>query len=91
MNEEEEEDLRDHYYDHIVRQRTIPRRTNWRHHANALSQCEVALATSIQSSANEYVSFIFILLFFIQQMMMAISAARRAVIGGPEPSLIRRM
>ena len=54
MNEEEEEELlHDQYYDHIVMRQNIPRRTNWRHHANALSQREVALAANIQLSANE--------------------------------------
>lgn len=34
MYEEEEEDLHDHYYDHIVRRCSIPKRTNWRHPVN---------------------------------------------------------
>jgi hypothetical protein len=37
MNKGEEEDLCDHYFDIIIRRRNIPRRMNWRHHANALS------------------------------------------------------
>jgi hypothetical protein len=80
MNEEEEEDLCDHYFDIIIRRRTIPKRTNWRHHANALSQHEVALA------AYDYFTFIFILMFFIfilmfftRQMIIAISATHRAI------------
>jgi hypothetical protein len=54
MNEGEEEDLCDHYFDIIIQRRSIPRRTNWRHCANALSQREVALAGNIQSSANDH-------------------------------------
>jgi hypothetical protein len=91
MNEEEEEDLCDQYYDHIIMRRNIPRRTNWRHRAIALSQREVALAANIQSTANDYIAFIFILLLFTKQMMMALSATRRAMIGGPESPMIRRL
>jgi hypothetical protein len=60
MNEEEIHDLCDHYFDLIVRRRNIPRRTSWRHRANAPSQLEVALAGNIQSLANDRVSCYFI-------------------------------
>jgi hypothetical protein len=59
MNNDEEEDLRDQFYDHIIRQRTMPRRTNWRHHAYAVSQVEVAITAYIQSSTNDYCLLIF--------------------------------
>jgi hypothetical protein len=91
MNEEEIHDLRDHYFVVIIRQRNIPRRTNWRHRANALSQLEVALAGNIQSSANDLITFIFVLMFFTRQLMMMISTTRRAVIGGPESPLSQRL
>jgi flagellar hook-associated protein FlgK len=65
MNEEEIHDLRDHYFDVIIRRRTTPRRTNWRHRANALSQLEVALAGNIQSSSNDLTTFIFVLVFLL--------------------------
>ncbi len=74
-----------------MRRCTIPRRINWRHHSNALSQCEVALVANIQLSANECISFIFFLLLFIKQMAMIISGTRRAMIGGPKSPLIRWM
>ena len=91
MNAEEEDDLRDQYYDHIVRRRTIPRRTNWRHRANALSQLEVAIASNIQSSANDYIALIVILLLFIRQMLMIINSTRRAMLGGLESPIMRRL
>jgi hypothetical protein len=91
MNKEEINDLRDHYFDVIIRRRTIPRRTNWRHRADALSQLEVALAGNIQSSAHESITFIFVLMFFTRQLMMMISTTCRAVIGGPEFPLSQRL
>jgi hypothetical protein len=91
MNAEEEEDLRDQYYDHIVRRRNIPRRMNWRHRANALSQLEVALAANIQSTANDYIALIVILLLFIRQMTTMINFTRRATLGGLESPIMRRL
>ncbi len=50
INLGEDEHLADDFYDEIIRRRDIARRTNWRHCSTALSQREVALAATIQSS-----------------------------------------
>ena len=90
-DDEEVDDLHDHFYDQIIRRRNITRRTNWRHRANALSQREVALAAGIQLSANDCVTMIFMILFFARQLMMMINATRRAFLGEPDSPMIRRL
>jgi hypothetical protein len=77
-DDEQVDDLHDHFYDQIIRRRNITRRTNWQHGANALSQRELALAAGIQLSANDCVTMIFMILFFARQLMMMINATRRA-------------
>ena len=54
------EDDDDDIYDDIVRLRQTTRRTNWRHRATSLSQRDVALAVTINSSLTFYIIFIYI-------------------------------
>jgi hypothetical protein len=88
----EEEDLRDQYYDRIVRRCNIPRRTNnGRQNANALSQLEVALALNIQSSANDYITLIFVILLFVRQILIINNFTHCAMIDVPEYPIMPRL
>jgi predicted RNase H-related nuclease YkuK (DUF458 family) len=71
------DDFVDNYYDEIIRRRTIARRTNWRMRFTSLSQREVALATSIDSSVIDYTQFIMVMILTINQLMTAIYIMRR--------------
>jgi len=67
------EDDDDDIYDDIVRLRQTTRRTNWRHRATSLSQRDVALATTINSSIAFYITFTYILLFRLNSLNNAIA------------------
>ncbi len=71
------DDFVDNYYDEIIRRRTITRRTNWRMRYTSLSQREVALATSIESSMADYLQFIMVMIVTINQLMTVIYMMRR--------------
>jgi hypothetical protein len=87
--EEDDEDLVDNFYDAIVRRRDIARRTNWRHRSTALSQREVALAATIQSSTNFYITLVFAILITMNQVITAIIYARRRFAGQDSPHSVR--
>jgi hypothetical protein len=70
--EEDDENLIDDFYDAIVKRRDIARRTNWRHRSTALSQREVALAATIQSSANFFITLVFAIMITMNQVITAI-------------------
>ena len=55
----EDDNLADDFYDQIVRHRNIAMRTNRRHCSTALSQREVALAATIQSSTSFFIMLAF--------------------------------
>jgi len=71
------DDFIDNYYDEIIRRHTIARRTNWRMRFTSLSQREVALAATIESSMTDYLQFIMVMIVIVNQLMMGIHAMRR--------------
>jgi hypothetical protein len=73
---EEDDDLVNDFYDQIIRRRSIARRTNWRHHSTALSQREVALAATIQSSTNFFIMLAFAIMITMTQITSTIIFAR---------------
>jgi hypothetical protein len=70
------EDDDNEMYDDIVCLRQITRRTNWRHRSTSLSQQDVALAATINSSIAFYITFIYILLFQLNSLNNAVSLNR---------------
>jgi hypothetical protein len=85
----EDDDMVDKFYDQIIRRRDIARRTNQRHHSTALSQREVALAATIQSTASFYVMFAFAIMITRNQVIMAIIFCRRRFVGQDSPHTTR--
>jgi hypothetical protein len=71
-NDIDPDDFVDNYYDEIIRCRTITRRTNWRMRFTSLSQRELALAATIQSSMFDYIQFIRVMIIIINQLMTAV-------------------
>ncbi len=59
LEDEEEDEM----MDAIVRRRDIARRTNWRWRSTALSQRDVAIATSINSSLSFYFTLLYLASF----------------------------
>ncbi len=70
----------DAYYDEIIRHRAIARRTNWRMCFKSLSQREIALATSINSSISNYVKFLVALIIITNQLLTVIYMMRRRLL-----------
>jgi hypothetical protein len=84
-----DEHLVDDFYDEIVRRRDIARRTNWRHRSMALSQREVALAATLQSSAAFFIVLAFAVMITMNQVTSAIIFARQSLGGPDSPHTIR--
>jgi hypothetical protein len=68
----DDEDMVDDFYDQIIRRRDISRRTNWRHYSTTLSQCDFALAATIQSSTSFFVTLAFAIMITMNQIITAI-------------------
>ncbi len=62
----------DDIYDDIIRCRETTRRTNWRHRSTSLSQRDVALAATIQSSLTFYITSMYVLLLHLNSLNNAI-------------------
>ncbi len=58
----------DQFYDEIIHHRDITRRTNWQLHSTSLSQHDVAVAASIQSSLSFYITFMYLVIFHLNQL-----------------------
>jgi hypothetical protein len=87
---EEDDDLVDDFYNQIVRRRNIARRTNLRHHSFSLSQREVALAATIQSSTSFFITLAFAIMITMNQITTAIIFSRRRL-GGPDSPYTGRL
>jgi hypothetical protein len=73
----DDDDFVDDYYDEIIRHRAIARRTNWWMLFTSLSQREVALAATIESSMSEYLQILVALMITTNQLVTAIHMFRR--------------
>jgi hypothetical protein len=62
----------DDFYNEIIRLRHITRRTNWRLRSTSLSQRDVALLASIQSSLSFYLTFMYMVLFHLNHVYQSI-------------------
>jgi hypothetical protein len=80
-NDIDPDDFTDNYYNEIIRRQSIARRMNWRMRFTSLSQREVALAATIQSSMFDYIQFIMVMIAIINQLMTGIYAMRRHLLG----------
>ncbi len=74
MDVDEDVDFDEHeeFLNEIVRRRNIARRTNWRLRSTALTQRDVAIATSIRSSISLYITLLFLVsyqIYLLNQMI----------------------
>jgi hypothetical protein len=73
----DEDDIIDNFYNEIVMRRAIARRTNWRYRFTLLSQLEVALAANITSSAYSYINVLAAIIVTTDQLLQAICINQR--------------